>query len=135
MRTGLANHGSHKLIAGILLIALAFRALVPAGFMPAPDHAFTLEICPEGFPPQLLHHGMGHGVGAHLPGAAPHSHHSARAEHCVFAAAAGAGPATHVHGVQAPLDSALAPSIETAPFALRTERFRIQQPRAPPTPA
>jgi hypothetical protein len=122
-------------MVSILLIALAFRALVPAGFMPAPDHAFSLEICPEGFPPQLLHHGMDHGPGAHHSGAASHSHNSARSEHCVFAAVAGAGPASHAHGVHAPLDSSLAPLFDIACFALRTQRFRIQQPRAPPIPA
>jgi Protein of unknown function (DUF2946) len=124
---------SRKLIAGILLIALAFRALVPAGFMPASDQPFSLEICPDGFPPQLLHYGTHHGPGVHH--AASHSHNSARSEHCVFAAVAGAGPGMAVNGVLAPLDSFLAPLFDTAPFALRTQRFRIQQPRAPPLPA
>jgi hypothetical protein len=132
MRTGLVQ-GNRKLIAGILLIALAFRALVPAGFMPAPDQPFSLEICPEGFPPQLLHYGADHRPGVHH--AASHSHNSARSEHCVFAAVAGAGPSTHVNGVSAPLDSILAPLFDSAAFALRTERFRVQQPRAPPLPA
>jgi Protein of unknown function (DUF2946) len=132
MRTGLV-HGSRKLNASILLIALAFRALVPAGFMPASDRLFSLEICPEGFPPQLLHHGTDHGSRVHH--GASHSHNSAHSEHCVFAAVTGAGPGTLVNGVHAPLDSFLAPLFDTAPFALRTQRFRIQQPRAPPLPA
>jgi hypothetical protein len=135
MLIGLARQGSRKLIAGILLVALVFRALVPAGFMPVPDHPLSLEICPEGFPPQLLHHGMDHGPGMHHSGAASHSHNSARSEHCVFAAVAGTGLATHAHGVHAPLDRSLAPLFDIAPFALRTQRFRIQQPRAPPVPA
>lgn len=135
MRTGLVCQGSRKLIASTLLIALAFRALVPAGFMPAPNHVFSLEICPEGFPPQLLHHGMDHGRGVHHSGVTPHSHNSARSEHCVFAAVAGAGPTTYAHDVYAPLDSYLAPLFDTAHFTLRTQRFRIQQPRAPPIPA
>jgi hypothetical protein len=135
MRTGLAHPGSRKLIAGILLIALAFRALLPAGFMPASDHPFSLEICPEGFPPRLLHHDTERGHGVHHSGAASHSHNSTRPEHCVFAAVAGTGPGTHVNGAPAPLDSFFAPSFDTAPFALQTRRFRIQQPRAPPLPA
>src|ERR1700729_1786426 len=105
MRIGLARQGSRKFIASILLVALAFRALVPAGFMPAPDHLFSLEICPDGFPPQLLHHGMDHVPGMHHSGGASHSHNSARSEHCVFAAVASAGLATHAHSVQAPLDA------------------------------
>jgi len=135
MRAGLARQGSRKLIASILLVALAFRALVPAGFMPAPGHPLSLEICPEGFPPQLLHHAMDHGAGLHHSGAASHSHNSARSEHCVFAAVASAGVATHAQGVHAPPDSSLAPLFDVARFALRTERFRIQQPRAPPIAA
>jgi hypothetical protein len=135
MRTGLERLGSRNLIVSILLIALVFRALVPAGFMPAPNHAFSLEICPDGFPPQLLHHAMEHGSGAHHAGAAPHSHNSARAEHCVFAAVAGAEPDSHAHGVHAPIDSSLAPLFDIARFALQTQRFRIQQPRAPPIAA
>jgi hypothetical protein len=135
MRTGLARQGSRKLIVSILLIALAFRALVPAGFMPASDHPFSLEICPEGFPPQLLHHAMDHGSGVHHSSGASHSHNPARSEHCIFAALAGAGPASHAQGVHAPLDSSLAPLSDIARFALRTQRFRIQQPRAPPIPA
>jgi hypothetical protein len=134
MRTGLARQGSRKLIASILLITLAFRALVPAGFMPAPNHGFSLEICPDGFPPQLLHHGMDHGAGVHHTGTS-HSHNSARSEHCVFAAVAGAGLATHAHGVHLPLDNSLLPLSDTASFAMRTQRYRIPQPRAPPYPA
>ena len=65
MRTGLARQGRRKLIAGILLLTLALRALVPAGFMLDADHPFSVEICPDGFPTQLLHYGMDHAHGMH----------------------------------------------------------------------
>jgi hypothetical protein len=135
MRTGLELKGSRKLVAAILLMVLAFRALVPAGFMPARDHAFSLEICPDGFPAQLLHHAMDHGHGAHHNGGASHSHDPARSEHCVFAAVASAGPASHAAVVHLPLDNSLAPLFDTPRSASGTQRFRIQQPRAPPEPA
>jgi hypothetical protein len=135
MPTGLASQGSRKLIAGILLIALACRALVPAGFMPAPDHAFSLEICPDGFPTQLLHYVPAHGHGMHHSGGASHPHGASRSEHCVFAAVASAGPATHTLVVHLPLDNSLPPLFDAARSAFRTPRFRIQQPRAPPVPA
>jgi hypothetical protein len=37
-----------------VLLALALRALIPIGFMPAGDGTFSLMICPGGFPPALL---------------------------------------------------------------------------------
>jgi hypothetical protein len=135
MPTGLASQGIRKFIASFLFVALVLRALVPAGFMPAAGHPFSLEICPDGFPTQLLHYGMSHGHGMHHSGGAPHSHDAARSEHCLFAALANAGPATHALVVQLPLDSSLVPLFDTAGAVFRTPRFRIQQPRAPPAPA
>jgi len=120
MPTGLASQGSRKLIAGILLIALACRAL---------------EICPDGFPTQLLHYVPAHGHGMHHSGGASHPHGASRSEHCVFAAVASAGPATHTLVVHLPLDNSLPPLFDAARSAFRTQRFRIQQPRAPPVPA
>jgi hypothetical protein len=135
MDTGLASQGSRRFIASILFVALALRALVPVGFMPAADRPFALEICPDGFPPQLLHYGMSHGHGMHHPGGASHFHDAGRSEHCVFAAVAGAGPATHALVVHLPLSSSLVPLFDTAGSVFPTPRFRIQQPRAPPAPA
>src|SRR6201995_2584207 len=34
-------------IAGALLIALLFQAMIPAGFMPAADGKFALQVCPH----------------------------------------------------------------------------------------
>jgi hypothetical protein len=135
MLKGLMSQGSRKFIAGILIVALAMRALVPTGFMPAADHRFSLEICPDGFPAQLLHYGTSHGHGMHHSGGAAHSHDAARSEHCVFAAVASAGAATHALIVHLPLDSSLVPLFDTAHSVFRTSRFRTQQPRAPPAPA
>ena len=42
-----------RLIVAVLL-ALALRAFIPIGFMPAGDGTLSLMICPGGFPPALL---------------------------------------------------------------------------------
>jgi hypothetical protein len=132
MHAGLPHRRRYQLIAGILLIALAFRALVPTGFMPAADEPFTLEICPDGFPAQLLHPPKGHEHGAHHSRGTSHHHDSLRGEHCGFAAVAGAGPAAHPLPMLVPLESMLAPLLDTACPAYQARRFLIQQPRAPP---
>jgi hypothetical protein len=75
--------GAHRLIAGVMLLAFALRALIPQGFMPASDRPFALEICPEGFPAQLLMLG-----GHHHHHGGPHS----QTEHCVFGTACAPGP-------------------------------------------
>jgi hypothetical protein len=78
---------AHRLIGGVLLLVFALRALIPQGFMPASDGPFVLEICPEGFPAQLLM------LGGH------HHHHGgprAQTEHCVFGTACASGPPSHL---------------------------------------
>ena len=83
MRIRLSNKATRKLIAGVMLLAFAVRALVPQGFMPSSDRPFTVEICPEGFPAEVLM------LGGH------HHHHGgpqSRTEHCVFGTACASGP-------------------------------------------
>jgi hypothetical protein len=66
-----------------MLVAFALRALIPPGFMPASDRPFTVEICPEGLPVEVLMFG-GH-----------HHHHGgpqSKTEHCVFGTACASGP-------------------------------------------
>ena len=41
-------------VISTLLIALVVRALIPAGFMPATDRPFSFQVCPDGFPAELL---------------------------------------------------------------------------------
>jgi hypothetical protein len=124
-----------KLIAGMLLFAFASRALVPMGFMPATGRAFPLQICPDGFPPQLLHHSMDNAHGAHGVGGSTHHHDSSASEHCTFAAVAGAPPAANTPAVPASFAGTLTPLFDTARPIDRAQWFRIQQPRGPPSPA
>ncbi|HVY79776.1 MAG TPA: hypothetical protein VG994_02245 [Steroidobacteraceae bacterium] len=133
----------HHWLISILLIAVMTRALIPAGFMPSTERPFSFEICPDGFPAQLLqdpdrhaaHHHHAHGGTAPAesqhPGNGSHDH-AARAEHCVFAAAAATGPAPHAALLLTPIESAVVPHLYRSPSAPALARYRVQQPRGPP---
>jgi hypothetical protein len=156
MRTALSRNPRRWLI-GTLLIALVARALIPAGFMPATDRPLSFQICPDGFPAHMLrsaHAGHGghhlhdtpnahaaaaeqldvaHEHGAADESGARHQHSSISAEHCVFAAAAGAGPLAFAATFSAPVASLDAPDVPYVSTIVERQRFRIQQPRGPPT--
>jgi hypothetical protein len=136
-------------LISVLLLAVVTRALIPVGFMPAAN--FTYEICPDGFPAQLLH-GVGksaaHGdASVHDEHAAHHVHaaqsesqhsghgsheHAVRAEHCVFAAAAGAGPAPHTVLSLTAVETETAAHLYFSPAPPTLAGYRVQQPRGPP---
>ena len=119
--------------------------------MPSADNPLVLQICPDGFPAHLLQTAVGdpraahHAHGAHpmqgadsddptpTPAAPAHQHKSASAEHCLFGAGlSGVGPLSQPSGVPSivlPLEPVLLAS--TVP-ASTLQRYRIQQPRAPP---
>jgi uncharacterized membrane protein YphA (DoxX/SURF4 family) len=74
-----------RLIIAVLL-ALALRALIPIGFMPAGDGTLSLMICPGGFPTALLpqEKTMQDGMGMPLP-QPHHSGHGVMEDgYCVF---------------------------------------------------
>jgi hypothetical protein len=138
MRRALVNPTTGRWIISLLLVVLGVRALVPAGFMPSTEKPFSFQICPDGFPAQLLkssqgeHHQHHHGGGGDDEQPQP-SDDSMRGEHCVFAPAAGAGPAP-----EGPLLSAVPPTqvrlqLETESAILSPQRFRRPPSRAPPT--
>lgn len=103
---------------GTLLVALMWRSLIPAGFMPRSGGLLAVEICHAGFPASISHHGD-NGSRGHV-------------EHCLFASAA-AAPLPH--------------SSFTTPLIVLTELFRpegatrnvlvervhIPEPRGPPS--
>jgi len=150
---------NRRWVISVLLVTLLVRALIPAGFMPASDRPLSFQICPDGFPAALLaatpadpqhHEGSGdihaahHHPGgnnlvttsspvAHHHDGASHNHNSASAEHCVFAAAAGAGALAFAPTLSAPATTSLAapPVSYVAPTA-ESRGFRVQQPRGPP---
>jgi hypothetical protein len=136
MHAAFRRQGHRKIVAGILLVALVMRALMPPGFMPAQGHGIALQICPDGFPSQLLSSALGHDRADHHFGGGPHHHHdSARSEHCVYAALAGSGPTDFAVMPRVPLESPRILPLETTSPVNRNPRYSAQQPRAPPLPA
>jgi hypothetical protein len=65
-----------------MLLAFTVRAFIPHGYMPAMNRPFSFQICPDGFPAQLL---RDIGLPLHGDGAS----HAAR---CVFGMACAPGP-------------------------------------------
>lgn len=137
MRARVFRNGAGHWLISALLITFAFRALIPAGFMPSADRPFTLQICPDGFPAQLLlsanpHMDMAHATHQGHDAPSHNQHGASYSQHCVFGAATGVGPAPHVLIV--------ATSLLVQPQALPTftlthfkaQRYSVQQARAPP---
>ena len=104
-----------------MFLALLFQSMIPAGFMPASDGSFALQICHSGLPTQA---GDQQGA-AHTGG---HSH----VDFCPFGALPGAGPIAHI--------AAFAPCLSIAPEAVADQVFRrpaarfdrAHPPRGPP---
>src|SRR5579863_2464159 len=134
MHAAFGRQTHRKIVAGILLVTLMMRALMPPGFMPAPGHGIALQICPDGLPSHVFLSALDRDHATHHSGGAPHHHHgSLGAEHCVFAAlAAGAGAPNLAVMPQVPLASPRVRPLETTSPASRSPRHSAQQPRAPP---
>jgi hypothetical protein len=133
---------SHRRLAGVVLVAFTLRALIPAGFMPSTEHGFTLSICPDGFPVELLATARDHaGHASHAQhvhhdsaaGASTGSHQHTSTDHCAFAAAAAAPRLADLPLVTNPVERGSL--TEFVYFSPRpgTPRFLLAQPRAPPT--
>jgi hypothetical protein len=121
MQRRLITRRSRDLITSILLVALAFRAYVPMGFMPASGTPFALELCTDGFPaPSATHHLHHHGDG------------HAQFEHCPFGSAPATGPISHFAALEAPGPIASAPLATFEELRLIARLDRAHQPRAPP---
>ena len=132
----LRKRSSRALLASIMLVPFALRALIPPGFMPASDRPFSIEICWEGFPANMLAQGeppsadsMGmdsmQGAHHHHSGSPPHS------EHCVFGTCS-AGPTPHL-----PLPSDTPPTRRLRATAVvsiagAVRLVHLPQSRAPP---
>jgi hypothetical protein len=117
----LKSRTQRELITALLLVALAFRALIPVGFMPATDGAFSLQICRAGFlasiDPTYQHAAPGH---------------SSHFEHCPFGTAPAAGPIANVPAFHAAGLTALPPAVDFVPLRLGARLDPAHQPRAPP---
>jgi hypothetical protein len=133
MRRGIVNPVMGRWVISILLMVLVVRALVPAGYMPSTERPFSFQICPDGFPAQLLksshaeHHHHHGGGDDEQP-----SPDSVRAEHCVFGVAASAGPAPESLLLSAVPPTQARVQLETETAILSPQRFRQPPSRAPP---
>ena len=115
----------NRLALLLLVPAMVLRALVPVGFMPAREAPLSIEICPEGFPTQLLsraahHHDHG-GRGA-----------PAHSDHCAFGSACGSGPLVEpaLWGASAATSQAAPPS--PAQRVLFVRLVHLPDARGPP---
>ena len=110
-----------------LLPALVFRALIPAGFMPADGHGLLLELCSaQGFGALHVEYGPAGAAGDHAgDGARGHSP-------CAFAASATVGPAPIVAAVFTAAPAVIDLAAEPASPVLPPASSLRPQPRAPP---
>jgi hypothetical protein len=122
MRTFFRHGGRTDVLAIVILAALAFRAYVPVGFMPASGTPFLVELCPDAgaMPAPHLHH--------HHPGHADF-------QHCPFGSSPAPGPASQLIVFQSPepVPSVLGLPADTQRSGTRLPR--AQQARGPPSPA
>lgn len=116
---------SHPLLSGLLLAALALRAIIPVGYMPSSEHPFALTLCQVGLPAtaSLDHADLG-GDAQSLDGASATS--------CTFGGAPSAGPAPDFQPILASLAEISTRQTAVASVPLETRRYRVTQPRAPP---
>lgn len=134
-------------MASIMLVAFASRVLIPPGFMPASGRPFSIEICWEGLPADMLAHvEPSHADSMHRdlegdsmshrgPQQGPHHHHGSpsQSEHCVFGTACSAGPIPYL---PPPSDFSCAQQLRAVAFASIAVAVRVvhlPQPRAPPS--
>ena len=122
MGARLFTRSTRELITSVLLVALLFRALVPAGFMPASDRPFSIEICHDGFPTQLLSHD-----GSRHPGGSSHF------EHCLFGSSSTAGPTPHVAPVRSVTLPCVGSVFAVVPSPVCGRLVHVPQARAPPS--
>jgi hypothetical protein len=110
-----------RLLTGVLLAALALRAIVPGGFMPASGSLFALEICRD----QLATHPASHHAHDH---GGTHSH----SDRCPFGSAPAVGPASELAAVVPAALPAATPVVtfDAPRFAVRPDR--AHRSRAPP---
>jgi len=125
MRIRFSHKASRLLIAGVMLFAFVARSLIPQGFMPSSEQPFTVEICPEGFPAQLLvhaghhHHGTGHSY----------------TDHCVFGTACDSGTPSHSPILTDLWLASLAPAAPSVARAIVVRLVYLPHSRGPPVTA
>jgi hypothetical protein len=122
MRIRFSRKASRLLIAGVMLFAFAVRSLIPQGFMPSSERPFSVDICPDGFPAQLLVHARQHNHGT------GHSY----TDHCVFGTACVSGPPSHSSVLTYISLSSLTPVAPSVARAIVVRLVYLPHSRGPP---
>lgn len=142
MCLGPRKRNRRTIVASIMLVAFASRAFIPLGFMPASDRPFSIELCWDGLPADVLRRVQPSHVDsmevdsmdmASMEKAGGPGHHhgtSLHSEHCVFGTACSAGPISHL----TPSDFSSAQQLRAVAFAsaVAVRVVHLPQPRAPP---
>jgi hypothetical protein len=115
-----ASHRGRGLIAALILAAFGVHALVPEGFMPG--GGLSAQICPDGFPDQLLSGGARH----HHGGGPSHS------DHCAFGSAGSGGPLPQLSTLAHSLIVRDMPAEDVLSVAAYVRLVHLPQARAPP---
>lgn len=122
MRSTLFNRRRRELVTSILLVALALRALIPVGFMPANGEGFSLTICRADFQAPSAPQDPGRHPGNPL-----------HIEHCAFGNAPAAGPAIEAaRALPTPVTAGGPILLLSEPLLINVGLVRVQQPRGPP---
>ena len=119
---------ARRLIAGGLLVALLFQAMIPAGFMPAADGSLALEVCHSGLP----------GPDPGVPGpdrAAGHTGNHTHVTFCSFGALPGVGPLSQPVALGPSLASARPQTAELTQVPPPSRLERAHPARGPPLPS
>jgi hypothetical protein len=115
------NRSNRHLIAVALFVALLYQAMIPAGFMPATDGSFSLQICHSGFLTQSATHDSNRHSGGH-----------AQVEFCPYGALPGAAPISQVVAFLPSWSIASQVVVEFALARPHTRLARAHPPRGPP---
>ena len=118
-----------------VLLALALRALIPVGFMPASDGSLSLMICPAGIPAELLQsRGMPMSGGMQMPAHQRHGRSLMDEGYCAFTTGFSSAPPPFLLAVLFVLLSCVAviAAAVRAPAGIRL--VHLPQARAPPAP-
>ncbi len=133
---------TRTLLAGIMLVAFALRALIPPGFMLGGERPFSIEICWDGFPAAMLAQAeardadsMGMDsmdMGAMDMGPMQGGHQHSANDHCVFGSACAAGPITHQAPPREFLSAQPLPAVKSA--SITRAVLLVHLPPVPSTP-
>jgi hypothetical protein len=119
-----ASHRGRGLVAALVLAAFGVHALIPEGFMPGGGR-LSMQICPDGFPGQLLTGGARH----HRGGGASHT------DRCAFGSTGPGGPLTSLSPLTATAPARDAPAVDVLSLAPAVRLVHLPQARGPPAAA